>query len=131
MQKNKTKILIIAGILLFLLGSLNMWLSFIRTAQGYATGYRLTCSELIIGARCEGYVQRRGGGMCGYIISYYSAFDPSGKSELYMPFATCDPALKVSPPPAVDLVFARTIFVVLMIGGLALCLVPLFTHKRQ
>ncbi len=130
MQKNKTKIVIIAGILLFLLGSLNMWLSFARTAQGYATGYRLTCSELIIGAHCEGYVQRRGGGMCGYIISYYSAFDTSGKSELYMPLATCDSTLKV-PSLVVDLVFARITFVVLLIGGLALCLVPLFTHKRQ
>jgi hypothetical protein len=130
MKKHKNKIIIFSGILLIIFGLLNIGWSQLAISRGQATGNKLTCSDLLIGASCEGLVRRDGGGDCLYNVTFYSVFDKTGNSELYIPLNTCNSSVKAL-APITDLVFARTLSYALVLAGLTMSLWPFIVKSLK
>ena len=119
----KKWLFIVLGLMISLVGILNIVWSQVTITKGLASEYKLECSQLIIGTSCSGTVHRQGGGMCDYKTSFYALSSEknikNGDTELYMPLNTCSATVAVF-TPIVDLTFARVLSVISVLAGLLL-----------
>lgn len=118
---------------LILVGFVGFSWSFSSISRGWASSYKLNCSQLIIGSACNGYINREGGGMCSYHTSFYTLSSESELQtrtvEMYMPLTTCATSVDVL-TPVVDIVLARILLMIVLIGGISM-LVLTFTLTRK